>query len=70
MRGYQSIFSDATGITDPKTLERIEEIVRITYPTLSNVDRKTLEKEARIAVEVMKHLGEFDPEKSMIRVSE
>lgn len=58
MRGYQSIFSEATGITDLKKLDRIEEIVRTTYPTLSHLDRSTLKKEARIAVEVMKHLGE------------
>lgn len=69
MRGYQSIFSAATGITHIPTLERIEEIVRTTYGTLGHLYRETLEKEARIAVEVMKQLGEFDSEKLMIRTT-
>ena len=69
MRGYQSIFSEATGITDLPTLERIEEIVRTTYGTLGHLYRETLENEARIAVEVLKELGEFDPEKLMIRTT-
>lgn len=59
MTGYQPIFSEATGITDPKQLARIEEIVRLEHPTLNHLTRAKLKKEARIAVDVMRYLGEI-----------
>lgn len=59
MTGYQEIFSQATGITDPKKLDRIEEIVRCEYRTLGHLTRAKLVKEAKIAVAVMKHMGEL-----------
>lgn len=48
MSFYQSIFTEATGITDKKHLNRIEEIVRMEYSTLDHLTRAKLKRKRRL----------------------
>lgn len=56
---YQQLFSEATGITDPIKLNRLESIVREEYSVLDNLTASKLKRVAKIAVLVMKELGEL-----------
>lgn len=46
---YELIIGEATGVTDLAMVRRIEEAIRIEHSSLSNIERRQLESEARIA---------------------
>lgn len=50
---YHQIFTEATGICNPAALVQIENVVRISHPTLDHLSKEELMYEAQIAVEAL-----------------
>ena len=61
MNHYQKLISEATNRTDPAELELIEDCMRhdIFHSTLDWQTREQLEDGARLAVEVLKQIGDI-----------
>jgi hypothetical protein len=50
---YQEIISEATGLTEPKIIDEIEDMMRVEHPTLDHLTRAQLIDNARIAHEAL-----------------
>lgn len=59
MGWYQQLISEATGRTDPKHIQAIEEVMRTEHGTLDHLSRSRFIADARMSEQVCILLGDF-----------